>query len=241
MSLITRLAAAAGLAAVLAAPAFAQTTTPTALNGQLNWGDVVADINVVTRDGAHSAAAVATAAGNAVSGANVNGGLDAESEQTMSGATFAYATLEGGNVRDASAMSTAQAQHAAGADHQRRAQSLPPRRSLTAATCLPAPASTSATRRRLSAVSSAASNNAATAADHGDLNVALTQSASNSAYAITDVDACCTGQTAAGASSAINAWSSSSTTSTVNAQYDADNPPAPPREATTDVYQIPRL
>ena len=41
-------------AAVLAAPAFAQTTTPTALNGQLNWGDVVADINVVTRHGAQA-------------------------------------------------------------------------------------------------------------------------------------------------------------------------------------------
>ena len=72
MSLITRLAAAAGLAAVLAAPAFAQNTS-TALNGQLNWGDVVANINVVARDDAKSAAAIATAAGNAVSGANITG------------------------------------------------------------------------------------------------------------------------------------------------------------------------
>jgi len=82
MSLITRLAAAAGLAAVLAAPAVAQKTS-TALNGQLNWGDVVANINVVTHDDAKSAAAIATAAGNAVSGANITGGLDADSRQQM--------------------------------------------------------------------------------------------------------------------------------------------------------------
>ena len=51
MTLLARLAAAAGLACVLATPALAQNSS-TALNGQLNWGDVVADINVVTRDGA---------------------------------------------------------------------------------------------------------------------------------------------------------------------------------------------
>jgi hypothetical protein len=90
--------------------------------------------------------------------------------------------------------------------------------------------------KTLSAVSSVASNNAATAAEHGELNVALTQSASNSAYAITDDDACCTGHTAAGASAAINAWSSSSSTSTVNAQYKQTSTGAA-SEATTDVYQ----
>lgn len=231
MSLITRLAAAAGLAAVLAAPAFGQT----ALNGQLNWGDVVADINVVTRDGARSAAAVATAAGNAVSGANMNGGLDAESEQTNSGATFSYATLQGGNTTNASAMSTAQG-------NTLEAQTTNGPLNLTASQTADGGDVLARTRvnignaQTLSAVSSAASNNAATAADHGDLNVALTQSASNSAYAITDVDACCVSQTAAGASAAINAYSSSSTTSTVNAQYEQDST-GDASEATADVYQ----
>ena len=235
MSLITRLAAVAGLAAVLAAPAFAQTTTPRALNGQLNWGDVVADINVVTRDGARSATAIATAAGNSVSGANVNGGLDAESDQTMSGATFSYATLEGGDVRNASAMSTAQG-------NTLEAQTTNGALNLVAAQTADGGDALARTRVRignaqtLSAVSSAAANNAATSADHGDLNVDLTQTASNSAYAITDVDACCVGQTAAGASSAINAYSSSSTTATVNAQYDQTSTGAA-SEATTDVYQ----
>lgn len=231
MSLITRLAAAAGLAAVLTAPAFAQT----ALNGQLNWGDVVADINVVTHDGARSAAAVATAAGNSVSGANVNGGLDAASEQTNSGATFSYATIEGGNVTNASAMSTAQA-------NTLQAQTSNGPLNLTASQTAVGGDALARTRvnignaQTLTAVSSAASNNAATATDHGDLNVALTQSATNSAYAITDVDVCCVGQTAAGASAAINAYSSSSTTSTVNAQYDQDST-GTASEATADVYQ----
>lgn len=235
MSLITRLAAAAGLAAALAAPALAQTTTPTALNGQLNWGDVVADIKVVTRHGANSTATVSTAAGNSVSGTNVNGGLDAESEQAMFGTTFAYATLEGGNVKNASAMSTAQG-------NTLQAQTTSGTLNLTAAETADGGDALARSRvnignaQTLAAISSAASNNAATAANHGDLNVALTQSASNSAYAITDVDACCTGQTAAGASAAINAWSSSSTTSTVNAQYDQDST-GYASEATADVYQ----
>jgi hypothetical protein len=235
MSLITRLAAAAGLAAALAAPVFAQTTKTAALNGQLNWGDVVADINVVTRDGARSAAAVATAAGNSVSGANLTGDLDAGSEQTMSGATFAYATLHGGNVTHANAMSTAQA-------NTLQAQTMNGALNLTAEQIADGGDALARSRvnirnaKTLSAVSSAASNNAATAAHHGDLNVAITQSASNSAYAITDVDACCTGQTAAGASAAINTWNSSSSTSTVNAQYKQTSTGAA-SEATADVYQ----
>jgi hypothetical protein len=234
MSLITRLAAAAGLAAVLAAPAFAQTTTPRALNGQLNWGDVVADINVVTRDGSRSAAAVATAAGNSVSGANTAGGLDAESDQRMSGRTSASATLEGGDVRDATAMSTSQA-------NTLQAQTVNGPLNLSAAQFTYGD-SNAFTRvdignaRTLAAVSSAASNNAATSADHGDLNVNLFQQSTSSAVAVTDVDACCTGQTNAGASSAINAYSSASTTSTVNAQYEQASYGAA-SEATTDVYQ----
>src|SRR5690606_19635378 len=94
-------------ACVLAAPALAQTSSPP-LNGQLNWGDVVADINVVTRDAARDAAAIATAAGNSISGSNMSGGLEAEADQTNSGVTAAHANLEGGNVRNGVVMATAQ-------------------------------------------------------------------------------------------------------------------------------------
>lgn len=234
MTLLTRLAAAAGLACVLAAPALAQNTS-TALNGQLNWGDVVADINVVTRDAARDAAAVATAAGNSVSGANLSGGLDAESDQVNSGATFAHANLQGGDVRDGVVMATAQsnagqAQTVGGALDIRASQTA------NGGDVVASARANVGNGRTLSAVSSVASNNAATSAEYGDLNIALTQAASNSAYAVTDVDACCVGQTVAGASSAINAYGSASTTSTVNADYTQTSTGAQ-SQATADVYQ----
>lgn len=235
MSLIARLATAAGLAAIMASPALAQTTTPTALNGQLNWGDVMADIRVVTREDTREAAAVATSAGNAVSGANLVGGLDAESRQEMNGSTSAYARLDGGDMNDATAMSAAQA-------NTLQAQTVDGPLNLTAAQFAKGGDVTARTTvdignaRTLSAVSSAASNNAATAAEYGDSNVNLFQQATNSATAVTDVDACCTGYTSAGASSAINAWSHASTTSTVNAQYEQESW-GQASEATADVYQ----
>ncbi len=232
MSLIARLVSAAGLAVILAAPAMAQST---ALNGQLNWGDVVSDINVVLPQGAQSAAAISTSAGNSVSGANITGGLDAESEQTNSGTTLAYATLEGGDVREASAMATAQS-NAIQAQTVGGPLNLTATQTANGGDVLARARVNIGNAQTLSAVSSAASNNAATAAEYGDLNVALTQSATNSAYAETDVDACCTGYTAAGASSAINAYSSASTTSTVNVQY-TQTSEAAESHAATDVYQ----
>ncbi|MDP3492202.1 MAG: holdfast anchor protein HfaD, partial [Hyphomonadaceae bacterium] len=84
--------------------------------------------------------------------------------------------------------------------------------------------------------STAAANNTLTGADHGDLNVRLAQTASNSSYAITDVDACCTGTTVAGSSAVANAYGSSSTTSTVDARY-TQNATGGESRATTDVYQ----
>ena len=57
--LLNRLATAAGVAALLVSPAFAQNTS-TALNGQLQWGDVVSTMNVVSRNGAQGATAAAT-------------------------------------------------------------------------------------------------------------------------------------------------------------------------------------
>lgn len=231
MSLIIRLAAAAGLASVLATPAFAQT----ALNGQIQWGDVSAEINVVSQNGAKTAEAVATAAGNAVSGANLSGGLEAESEQTMTGITSAAAVLRTGNVTDATAISTAQANTAqaqtVNGDLRLRSNQAAVGGDVRAFT-----QANTGNAQNLAAVASAASNNMATAADHGDLTASITQFATNSAHAYTDSDACCTGTTVAGASSAINAWSSASTTSTVNAQYDQQSW-GPVSEATTDVYQ----
>ena len=160
MSLIARLAAAAGLACVLAAPAFAQNTS-TALNGQLNWGDVVADINVVTRDSARDAASIATAAGNSVSGSNMSGGLDAESDQTNSGATFAHANLQGGDVRNGVVMATAQSNagqaQTVGGDLNIRAS-----QNAHGGDVLASARANIGNGRTLSAVSSAASNNAAT-------------------------------------------------------------------------------
>lgn len=233
MTRLARLAAAAGLACVLAAPAFAQTTS-TALNGQLNWGDVVADINVVVRDDAREGHAVAMAAGNSVSGASLVGGLDAESRQENSGETNASATLVGGDMRHASAQSTAQA-------NALQAQTVNGPLNLSTAQFAYGDAN-ARTRvdignaNTLSAVSSAALNNAATAADNGDINLGLFQQATNSTTAVTDVDACCTGQTVAGASAAINTWSSASTTSTVMADYEQNSWGAR-ASATTDVYQ----
>lgn len=234
MHLLTRLAAAAGLVCVLAAPALAQ-SSGTALNGQLNWGDVIADITVVTGASAQDATAAATAAGNSVSGANLAGGLDAESGQSNSGATFAHANLQGGDVRHGTVMATAQANagqaQVVGGDLNLRAT-----QTANGGDVLATATANIRNGQTLTAVATAASNNAALAADRGDMNIDLTQAASNSAYAVTDVDACCVGQTVAGASSAINAFGSSSTTSTVNTGYTQTSTGAQ-SQASTDVYQ----
>jgi hypothetical protein len=234
MTLIIRLAVTAGLAVVLAAPALAQTST--ALNGQIQWGDVVADINVVSQADAHSASAVATAAGNSVSGANITGGLDAESTQQMTGTTSSTATLRTGTVRaDAVALSTAQANAAqaqtANGDLKFKSYQSARGGDVNAYTKVE-----TGNARTISAASSAASNNLATAADHGDLDGDVQQFATNSVRAVTDVDACCAGRTVVGAAAAVNAWSSESATSTVTAKYDQQSW-GPASEATTDVYQ----
>ncbi|MDP3492724.1 MAG: hypothetical protein Q8R82_06385, partial [Hyphomonadaceae bacterium] len=106
-ALLQRLATAAGLATLFVSPALAQNTS-TVLNGQLQWGDVVSTMNVVSGNGAQSVSAAATSAGNSVSGANLSGDLDAESEQTMSGATFATAAVDAGNTGSTAVVATAQ-------------------------------------------------------------------------------------------------------------------------------------
>ena len=233
MTLITRLAASASLAFVLATPALAQTST--ALNGQIQWGDVVADINVASQADAHTASAVATAAGNSVSGANITGGLDANSAQKITGSTSSMATLRTGKVIGAIAISTAQA-HSAQAQMVDGDLKLKSYQSARGGDVNARTTVQTGNARTISAASSAASNNLATAADHGDLDGDVQQFATNSVRAVTDVDACCSGRTVAGASSAVNAWSSASTTSTVNARYDQQSW-GRVSEATTDVYQ----
>lgn len=233
-ALLARLAATAGVIALLASPAVAQNTS-TALNGQLQWGDVVSTMNVVSRNGAQSVTAAATSAGNAVSGANLSGDLDARSEQTMSGAAFATATVDANNTGATNVIASAQGNTA-------QAQTEDGNLYLTASQTsdggdvLARARAAVANSQTLSAGSSSAANNAATSADHGDLAVNLTQDASNSSYAVTDVDACCTGTTVAGSSSAANAYGSESTTSTVTANYTQTSAGAESR-ATTDVYQ----
>ncbi len=234
MALHTRLAAAAGLVVVLAAPAFAQTGS-TALNGQLQWGDVVSTMNVVSRNGAPTVSAVATSAGNTVSGANLSGDLDADSEQTMSGASFATASITTDNIRDGAVIATAQG-NALQAQTQDGGLRLTAAQTSDGGDVLARARARIANTQTLSIGSTAAANNAATAADHGDLSVDLTQNASNSSYAITDVDACCTGTTIAGSSSANNVYGSESTTSTVDARYNQTSTGGESR-ATTDVYQ----
>lgn len=233
-ALLQRLAATAGLATLLAAPAFAQNTS-TVLNGQLQWGDVVSTMNVVSRNGSPQVSSVATSAGNAVSGSNLSGDFDAESEQTMSGATFATATVDANNVSTVAIVATAQG-NTAQAQTERGNLNLVASQTSDGGDTLARATATLANAQTLSAGSTAAANNTATGADHGDLNVRLTQTASNSSYAITDVDACCTGTTIAGSSAAANTYGSSSTTSTVDARYTQNSTGGEVR-ATTDVYQ----
>lgn len=233
-ALFTRLAATASVIALLASPAFAQNTS-TALNGQLQWGDVVSTMNVVSRNGAQSVTAAATSAGNTVSGANLSGDLDARSEQTMSGAAFATATVDANNTGATNVIASAQG-NTAQAQTENGNLHLTASQTSDGGDILARARATVANSQTLSAGSSSAANNAATGADQGDLTVNLTQDASNSSYAITDVDACCTGTTVAGSSSAINAYGSESTTSTVNTNYTQTSTGGESR-ATTDVYQ----
>jgi hypothetical protein len=236
MTIMTRLAAAASLAALLSAPALAQANNSTAINGQIQLGDVFASMNVTTPGGATDVAATSLAAGNAVSGANLAGGLRARSTQDMSGSAFSWAEVNTGNARSVTSIATAQgntgeAQTVDGDLNLVASQTSGPRDSYAGARVVVANAQT------LQAASSSAGNNVATGADNGDLNVRLNQTASGSSYAITDVDACCTGLTVAGSTATGNSYGSSSTTSTVDAHYNQTSAGAQ-IQASTDVYQV---
>jgi hypothetical protein len=236
MTRMTRLAIAVSLAALAGAPAVAQQASqPTAINGQVQLGDVFSSMIVTAPRGARSVVSSSVAAGNSVSGANLAGGLRARSDQTMSGAGFAWAEGQSGNAREVTAVSTAQGNtgeaQVNGGDLDLVATQTSGPKDMFAGTRVNA-----GNARTLAAASSAAQNNAATGADNGDLNVNLTQTASGSAYAITDVDARSSGSTLAGATATGNAYGSVSTTSTVNARYNQTST-GPQIMASADVYQ----
>ncbi len=236
MRLTFRLALAAGAAALLAAPALAQhANTSTAINDQIQFGDVFANMNVVTRSNTPSVTSSALAAGNAASGANLAGNMNLRSRQTNTGAAFAGASIDAANVTQAVAVATAQG-------NTGQIQTTNGKLDLDGAqTSGPADANAVArvklaNAQSVSAGASAAANNAATGADHGDMNVRLAQSSAGSVYSVTDVDACCTGATNAGATAAANGYSSSSTTSTVTADI-TQRSTGNQILASTDVYQ----
>jgi hypothetical protein len=236
MTIMTRLLIAASAVALVGSPAFAQQANqPTAINGQVQLGDVFSSMVVTAPNNARSVTSSSIAAGNSVSGANLTGGLRARSAQEMSGAGFAWAEAQAGNAREITAVATAQGNtgeaQVAGGDLDLVASQTSGPKDMYAGARVKA-----GNVQTLTAVSSAAQNNAATGAENGDLNVNLTQRASGSAYAITDVDACCTGTTIAGATATGNAYGSSSTTSTVNARYNQTSA-GPQIQASTDVYQ----
>ncbi|HVY87639.1 MAG TPA: holdfast anchor protein HfaD [Hyphomonadaceae bacterium] len=201
--------------ALLATPALAQTKS-TAINDQLQWGDVFANINVVTRNGAPSATASAVAAGNSVSGANLTGDLSAQSTQTMTGATFGWANVDADRTGQAIAVATSQG-NTLQAQTQNGDLDLVGAQATSKGDVNAGAVATVGSTRSVTAVASGAGNNAALAADHGDLNTNFTQTDSSSVYSVAKVNAQSTRDTVAGASAAGNAYGSTSTTSTVTA------------------------
>ncbi|MDP3739041.1 MAG: holdfast anchor protein HfaD [Hyphomonadaceae bacterium] len=238
MDFARRLAFAASAAALFAAPVSAQQAPNTsgAINDQLNWGDVFSNMLVVSRGDARAATSSATSVGNAVSGANLVGGLTASSTQANTGAIFAWSEVDAQNTREAVAIATsqgnaAQAQTVDGDLALDGAQTSGPGDAFAGAKI------SAANTRTISAGASTANNNFATAAENGDLTVNLAQTSSGSSYAVVDVDAGRSRDTVAGASAAGNAYGSSSYTSTANADY-AQTSTGPQVYASTAVDQV---
>jgi hypothetical protein len=229
------------VAAMLAAPAMAQTTTPQTDNDQNQYGDVTATMTVDSRGqstGTNSGiSSSATAVGNTASAANLTGPLRLRSRQTFSGAAISNSTALAddaccyavsvataqGNAIEAQSVGGATAhdivQTADGGDVSATAQA------------------NIRMTSQLSVVASSALNNAATRHENGTQDVAVTQTASASAYSAVDADACCTGATVAAASSSINAWSGEASTATTRAVVTQASTGTNSR-ATVDSYQV---
>ncbi|MDZ4761453.1 MAG: holdfast anchor protein HfaD [Alphaproteobacteria bacterium] len=224
--------------ALVAGPAGAQTANiPTALNDQLQWGDVFATMNVVSRHGGRQGAtSTATAVGNTVSGANLAGGLDARSRQTMSGATGAIAVLGADDacclaVAAASAQANAAQAQTVGGDIRLDLGQTADGGDVSSLAHVNL-RNTSA----LSASASSAVNNAVASAGHGTMNAMLRQDSAVSSSAVTDVDACCTAGTVAGATASANTFGISAYTATTHADY-TQNSTGATSSAAVDVYQ----
>jgi hypothetical protein len=214
------LAAALAVVSLVVSPAYAQQPPATALNQQLQFGDVFGSMTVISPgDVPEGAQSLALAAGNTVSGANMTGGLTASSTQGAWGRTTAASTLQVRNTSTATAVANAQA-------NALEAQTSGGKLDIEAGqyaydTAVSATTNVSIRNaQQLNAASSAAANNVALGATNGDLRTRLHQETYQSVSATSEAEACCTGSSSVSASATGNAIGSTSQTSTVDAQYD---------------------
>jgi hypothetical protein len=205
MAILLRLAASAGAAALLAAPAVAQQNSGRGVVEQVQLGDAFASMIVVAPKGAREATAVATAAGNTASGSGSM--IVADSRQAMRGATFAWSQVEGSEMREATAVTTAQGNaaqaQATGYLDLRASQA-------TADDVFGGARVDAGWSDRIYAASSSAGNNLAASVRNGASLVDLNQATSASVYSAADVAAWGSRSTVAGASAVGNALGSTS-------------------------------
>ncbi len=230
-----RLLLTAAAAALLGAPAFAQQVPQVEID-QLQWGDVFASMTVESRDSRGSAAAVATSAGNTASGANMTGDMHADVVQISRASAGAEAIVDADDACcETSAIATAQ-NNAIEAQTRDGGLILWGDQIATGGEASALAKAAVGNTQLLQAASSAAANNAALAVTDGGLTILLPQISDNSVRARTDVDACCTGLTLAGATATGNALSTTSSTSTVSADIEQTSTGAEIL-AATDIYQ----
>lgn len=229
----------AGLFAAMAAPALAQTTPPQTSNDQNQSGDLRATMTVDNRQGggSGSVSSSALAAGNTTSAANLTGGLNLRSRQTFSGSAFATANALADDacchaVSVANAQGNALEAQSVGGASTHDLQQLADGGDVSSAATVNIRSS-----QNISASANSALNNAATRTETGSHDLTLTQDSGASAYAAVDVDACCSGQTVASASSSINAWSAEARTATTRSAVNQTSSGAA-SQAAVDVYQV---
>lgn len=220
----------------LAAPAFAPilAQVPPIIVDQLQWGDVFADMTVVSTAEAEATAS-ALAAGNSIAAANTDGDMDVQATQDLGGAVFATATVEAGNART-TAVASAQG-NTIEAQTENGNLRLDAYQNADGGDILARATASAINSSQLVVVANAAANNVATSADTGDLDVALTQDSAVSVYAFADADACCVSESVVGANAAANAWSSESYTSTVAADI-TQRATEGEVYAASDAYQV---
>ncbi len=214
------LAAALAILSLTASPAWSQQAPASALNEQLQFGDVFGSMTVVVpTDLPSGAQALALAASNSATAANMTGGLNVSSTQGAWGRTTSTSSLQTRNTTSATTVANAQAnaleaQTSGGALNVEAGQ-------YAFDTAVSATATTKIRNaQQLTTATSAAANNTALGATNGDLRLRLTQESHQSVTAASDAEACCTGSSSVSASATGNALGSTSQTSTVDAQYD---------------------